>query len=111
MVDITKGSNNIFRDLGFEEIEARALKRKAETVIAIERAMKVRQLSQVVAAREMGVSRPRLNQMLHGKVEGISLDRMLLMADALGVKAHVKFAQPRSLKLQRRAAKAKAAAR
>jgi predicted XRE-type DNA-binding protein len=39
-------------------------------------------MSQTAAAKIMNVSRPRLNQMLRGKVEGVTFDRILQMADA-----------------------------
>ena len=44
----------------------------------------------------MNVSRARLNQMLRGKVEGVTFDRILQMADAIGVKAKVNYKQPRA---------------
>jgi len=34
--------------------------------------------------------------MLRGKVEGVTFDRILQMADAIGVKAKVNYKQPRA---------------
>ena len=93
---IRKGSNNVFTDLGFDDTEARALKRKAEAIIAIERAMKAHRLSQAAAAKLMSVSRARLNQMLRGNMAGVTFDRILQMADAIGVQAKVNYKQPRA---------------
>lgn len=89
------GSDNVFADLGFDETEARALRRKADAIIAIERAMKTQRISQAAAARIMNVSRARLNQMLRGKVDGVTFDRILQMADAIGVRTKVNYKQPR----------------
>ena len=96
MVSIRKGSDNVFTDLGFDDAEARALKRKAEAIIAIERAMKAHRLSQAAAAKLMNVSRARLNQMLRGNMAGVTFDRILQMADAIGVQAKVNYKQPRT---------------
>ena len=96
MVGIKKGSDNVFTDLGFDDAEAQSLRRKAEAIIAIERAMKAHHMSQAAAARIMNVSRARLNQMLRGKVEGVTFDRILQMAGAMGVRAKVNYKQPRA---------------
>ncbi len=58
--------------------------------------MKAHHMSQAAAAKIMNVSRARLNQMLRGKVEGVIFDRILQMADAIGVKATVNHKQPRA---------------
>jgi len=98
MVNMKKGSKNVFTDLGFDDAEAQSLQRKGEAIIAIERAMKAHRMSQAAAAKMINVSRARLNQMLRGKVEGVTFDRILQMADAIGVKAKVKvnYKQPRA---------------
>jgi predicted XRE-type DNA-binding protein len=96
MVSIKKGSGNVFTDLGFGDVEAQSLQRKVEAIIAIERAMRAHRMSQAAAAKIMNVSRGRLNQMLRGKVEGVTFDRILQMADAIGVKAKVNYKQPQA---------------
>ena len=96
MVNMKKGSKNVFTDLGFDDAEAQSLQRKGEAIIAIERAMKAHRMSQAAAAKMINVSRARLNQMLRGKVEGVTFDRILQMADAIGVKAKVNYKQPRA---------------
>jgi hypothetical protein len=44
MVSIKKGSGNVFTDLGFDDAEAQSLQRKADAIIAIERAMKAHRM-------------------------------------------------------------------
>ena len=51
MVSIKRGSDNVFRDLGFDDAEAQSLQRKAEAIIAIERAMRAHRMSQAAAPR------------------------------------------------------------
>jgi predicted XRE-type DNA-binding protein len=72
-----RSSENIFEDLGFEGEEAAVLKIKADLMIEIERAVRAQGLSQARAAEIMGVPRPRLNRMLHGRFEGVTIDKMV----------------------------------
>ncbi|MCX7064420.1 MAG: hypothetical protein NT024_07640 [Proteobacteria bacterium] len=57
MVNMKKGSKNVFTDLGFDDAEAQSLQRKGEAIIAIERAMKAHRMSQAAAAKMINVSR------------------------------------------------------
>jgi len=50
-------------------------------------------MTQAAAAKVMNVSRARLNQMLRGKVEGVTFDRILQMADAIDAKGEVNYKQ------------------
>ncbi|MFP6816216.1 MAG: XRE family transcriptional regulator, partial [Pseudomonadales bacterium] len=67
MVKTTKGSDNVFEDVGFEGEEVIALKIKADLMIEIEKTIRAAKLSQSKAAEMLGVPRPRLNRMLHGR--------------------------------------------
>ena len=66
---ITEGSDNIFRDLGFDGPEAENLKLRADLMIRIERYVKVSGMTQSQAAQELGITQPRLNQLLKGKIQ------------------------------------------
>ncbi len=49
---ITKGSSNVFLDLGFDEDEAAILKMRAEVMIRIEKRIAAKGWTQAVAAKE-----------------------------------------------------------
>ncbi len=85
-----RSSENIFEDLGFEGEEAAVLKIKADLMIEIEKAMKALALNQARAAQVMGVPRPRLNRMLHGRFDGITIDKMVQMLERTGKQVTVK---------------------
>jgi predicted XRE-type DNA-binding protein len=95
MVKITKGSDNVFEDVGFEGEEAIALKIKADLMIEIEKTIRAAKLSQSKAAEMLGVPRPRLNRMLHGRFEGVTIDKMVAMVDRSGKKVELKVTRKR----------------
>jgi predicted XRE-type DNA-binding protein len=95
MVKTTKGSDNVFEDVGFEGEEVIALKIKADLMIEIEKTIRAAKLSQSKAAEMLGVPRPRLNRMLHGRFEGVTIDKMVAMVDRSGKKVELKVTRKR----------------
>jgi predicted XRE-type DNA-binding protein len=85
---ITRGSSNVFADIGLPEPDAHLL--KARIVIAIGEMIKDRKLSQTAAAARMGVTQPDLSKLLRGRFTGFSLDRLLSMVMALGNDVEIK---------------------
>jgi predicted XRE-type DNA-binding protein len=86
---ITEGSDNIFRDLGFDEPEAENLKLRADLMIQIEKYVLQSKLTQAQAARELGVTQPRLNQLLKGKIQLFSLDALVNMLAEAGMRVRM----------------------
>lgn len=64
---ITAGSDHVFRDLGFSEAEAENLKLRSALMMRVEKFVKQSGMTQVEAARVLGLTQPRLNQLLKGK--------------------------------------------
>ena len=86
---ITEGSDNIFRDLGFDEPEAENLKLRADLMIRIERYVKASGMTQSQAAQELGITQPRLNQLLKGKIQLFNLDALVNMLAQAGMQVTV----------------------
>jgi len=95
MSELKKASNNIFEDLGFSGEEAAVLKIKADLRVSLEKELAARKLSQVEAAKILGVSRPRLNRLLKGKLDGISIDKLVAMHDRIGKRVSVRVSRGR----------------
>ena len=72
---ITRGSGNVFADLGFEHPEEELL--KAQLVYQIGRLIAARRLKQVQAARVLGIPQPKASLLLRGTTAGFSTDRLL----------------------------------
>ena len=80
-----KGSGNIFANLGFPPGEAENLKMRSELMIGIETFYRRSGLTQAQAARRLGVTQPRLNALLKGKIELFSLDALVNIANRAGL--------------------------
>ena len=72
-----KGSGNIFADLGLPNSEQRLL--KANIVAELHRLIKERGLTQVKAAKLVGVSQPDLSHLLRGDFDDYSAERLMKM--------------------------------
>lgn len=81
-----RGSGNTFRDLGFAPEEAQNLQLRSDLMTRIERYVKASGLSQKDAAARLGVTQPRLNDLLKGKIEKFSLDALVNMLGHAGMK-------------------------
>jgi len=78
------GSNNIFRDLGFNEAEAEEAVAKSELISAIGATIKRRRLTQMEAARLCETDQPTLSKVLRGRMESVTIDRLAAWLKALG---------------------------
>lgn len=85
-----EGSDNIFRDLGFPETEAVNLLARAELMMAIEKAIKERSLTQTEAAKVLGVGQPRLSDLYQGKIERFTVDMLMKWLAKLGKQVTIK---------------------
>jgi len=74
------GSGNIFADLGLPNAEEHQL--NAALVVQLGRLIKERELSQVDAAKLLGVRQPDLSNILRGHYRGYSLARLMRMLTA-----------------------------
>lgn len=88
-IKITEGSDNVFRDIGFGEVEAENLKLRSDLMIRIEKYVKQSGMTQADAARELGVTQPRLNQLLKGKIQLFSLDALVNMLAQAGMRVNM----------------------
>lgn len=87
---ITRGSGNVFLDLGFSKDEAENLKLRAELMMKIEDYVRVGGMTQVEAAKRLGLSQPRLNDLLRGKIDKFSLDALVNMLAKAGMRIEMK---------------------
>lgn len=85
-MEVTKGSDNVFRDIGFTEGEAENLRLRSELMIRIEDFVEKSGLTQQEAARVLGITQPRLNLLLKGKIDKFSLDALVNMLSRAGMR-------------------------
>jgi len=69
---IQRGSGNVFRDVGFAPEEAENMLLRAQLMSEIREV--ARGMTQAQAAKRFGVTQPRINDVLRGKIDKFSLD-------------------------------------
>ncbi len=80
--DYEKGSVNVYEDLGFPDADAMLV--KAQLVKSIAEILVDRGLTQVKAAELLGVTQPKLSQLLRGQFRGFSERRLMDFLTRLG---------------------------
>ena len=102
---IVRGTKNIFADLGYADAETHLL--KAKLVNRIQRAITAHALTQVAAAKRMGLSQPDVSRLLNGQFRDVSVERLMRLLTRLGcdvditIRNHGKPSAPRdTIRLQ-----------
>ena len=81
----TRGSGNIFIDLGFDKAEAENLKLRSDLMIRIVQFYRNSGMTQAKAAKTLELTQPRLNALLKGKIGLFSLDALVNIASRAGL--------------------------
>jgi predicted XRE-type DNA-binding protein len=82
---IIEGSGNVFVDLGFDPAEAEVMKLRAEVMIRTAQQLKAQGWTQAEAARQLGITQPRVSRLIKGRVVDFSLDMLLTLATRAGL--------------------------
>ena len=82
---MTRGSGNVFTDLGFDKAEAENLKLRAELMMRIEDYYRKSGMTQSEAAAALGLTQPRRNALLKGRIGLFSLDALVNVASRAGL--------------------------
>lgn len=82
MIEIEKGSGNVYADL--ENPDAGEMQVKARLATKIGEIIKHRHLTQQQAADILGMTQPKLSNMLRGQFRGVSEAKMLECLNRLG---------------------------
>ena len=81
-VAVQEGSGNVYRDLGFPDAEEMLV--KAKLVSKIREIIRSKGLTQVEAAKVLGLPQPKLSGILRGQFRGISERRLIDCLTSLG---------------------------
>jgi predicted XRE-type DNA-binding protein len=68
-VKMTKSSDNVFRDIGFPREESEHLLVRADLMIQVQKLITSRRLTQKAAAKILGVTQPRVSDLLRGRMD------------------------------------------
>ena len=84
---ISSSNGNIFADLNLPDAEN--LKLRSELMIAIRKWVKDTGLTQAEAAKRLNTTQPFLNDVIRGRYEKFTIDRLVNMLDAAGLRVSV----------------------
>ena len=82
MSTIERGSTNVYADLGIADAEEMLV--KAQLATKIGEIIKQRKLTQIQAAELLGISQPKLSNMLRGQFRGVSEAKMMECLTRMG---------------------------
>jgi len=83
--------DSVFDALADTPAEAANMTARADLLLAIRERVRTWGLTQDEAAARLGVTRPRLNDLMRGKLEKFSLDALVNIATAAGFKLHIEL--------------------
>jgi predicted XRE-type DNA-binding protein len=90
---IIRSSGNVFRDLGFPPEEAEHLRIRSTLMVRLRELIAARGWTQAQAARLLGVTQPRVSDLVRGKIGLFSIDTLVEMLAKAGCHVEVRVAQ------------------
>ncbi|MEO6195481.1 MAG: helix-turn-helix transcriptional regulator [Thermoanaerobaculia bacterium] len=79
-----RSTGNVFKDLGFSDDEAENLKIRADLMIELTKLIEAQALTQSAAAELLGVTQPRVSDLVRGKIDRFSVDTLIEMLGHAG---------------------------
>jgi predicted XRE-type DNA-binding protein len=80
-VAITRGSTNVFEDLGYPDAAERQA--KLRLAYALNQVLAQQALTQTAAARLLGLTQPKVSALRHYKLAGFSVERLMTLLTVL----------------------------
>ena len=91
---ITRGSGDVFADLGFSPAESRNLRIRSQMMTALRTFIEKEGLTQSDAAKRLKVSQPRVSDLTRGKISRFSLDTLVNMLGDAGLEVDFRIKPP-----------------
>jgi len=86
--------DNIWDALEDSPAEAANMKARSTLMNAIRDVVDEWKLTQAEAAKRLGVTQPRMNDLLRGRIDKFSLDALMLLASAAGLSVEWRVVKP-----------------
>lgn len=87
-IEVQRSSGNVYADLGLPDAEK--LKIKTGLVIEIRKAMRRLELTQQEAAKRMGITQPKVSDMMRGDFTNLSERKLMDCLNRLGYDIEIK---------------------
>lgn len=89
MTTKSKAYDSVWQALAKDEAEAETMRLRADLLIALRDRVAAWKLTQTEAAKRLGISQPRLNNLTKGRIESFSLDMLTKLACRAGLKVEM----------------------
>lgn len=89
-ISMRRSSGNVFEDAGFPRPEADRLLIRSELMSQISKLIRKRRLTQKQAAKTLGVTQPRISDLVRGRIDLFSIDTLIDMLGQLGIAVTLK---------------------
>ena len=86
---VRKSSGNVFCDLGYSTEEADNLRVRSELMVSLTKLIESRGLTQSQAATLLGVTQPRISDLVRGKIHLFSVDGLIEMLGHAGAQVSI----------------------
>lgn len=84
-INVTKGNDNVFADLGFSAEEAINLKVRADLMLQLRSFIEKKGWNQQEAATFFSETQPRISNLINGDISRFSVDKLLKMLAKAGM--------------------------
>lgn len=81
--------------------QAASMRARSELMMGLQAWVKDSGTTQAEAARQFGITQPRMSDLMRGKISLFSLDALMDMATAAGLDPHVTIKKPKAPKKRR----------
>lgn len=88
-VDVHESTGDVFQDLGFTSGDSEKLRIKTKLMSTIEAYIAEKGLTQAQASELMGVSRPRISDLVRGKLDKFTIDALVDMLSRVGFQVEI----------------------
>jgi predicted XRE-type DNA-binding protein len=86
----TRESDCVFEQLGFDRAESAGLRMRSSMMDAVIAEIERRRLTQAQAAKIMGITQPRVSNLMRGKLHLFSIDTLIALLARLGLRVEMK---------------------
>lgn len=86
----SSNADDVFEQVGFNPSEAASLRLRAAMMNALIAELERKGLTQSKAASALGVSQPRVSDLMRGKLHLFSIDTLVTLLSALGLRVDMK---------------------